>query len=262
LQKRRLQRSLGGWKCRYLWDWRECPYHRGWKPALIFILADGSRLYLRIRSWSPFCSWPAFQTPVSKTRFSEKYTTLLAKGCNTFFDCAVFFTVSIQISCVVVLVRRDFGINANGVGGLTTQITWAIALLCMLPLIYPLTVLSHISKEKGGYKFFLFCGCWVLFSYTFISQMIGEFTPSQVGEGAGDGGTTIITTDEWNKLTDLCFSGVQVMSSTEQAVLRGFGATGSLVSGLAHQTNSERTHTKYSQRAIELSIWLYSGSSY
>jgi len=137
--------------------------------------------------------------------------------------------VSIQISCVVVLVRRDFGINANGLGGITTQIVWAIALLCMMPLIYPLVVLGCISGEKEGYRFFLFCGCWVLFFYTFISQMIGEFAPSQIGEGAGSGGATIITDDEWNKLTDLCLSGVQVMTTLEQKILTVFGAAGSLV---------------------------------
>lgn len=170
-----------------------------------------------------------FQRPVSRTRYSEIYSSLLLKGCSTFFDCAVFFAVSIQISCVVVLVRRDFGISANGLGGFTTQITWAIALLCMLPLIYPLMVLGHISPDRGGYRFFLFCGCWVLFFYTFISQMIGDFAPSQVGQGAGEGGATIITTDEWNKLTALCLTGVRALSSNEQNLLSRFGAAGSLL---------------------------------
>ncbi|TVY82708.1 hypothetical protein LSUE1_G005720 [Lachnellula suecica] len=171
----------------------------------------------------------ALKRTISRTRYSEKYSNILVKGCNTFFDCAVFFTVSIQISCVVVLVRRDLGINANGLGGLTTQITWVIALLCMLSLIYPLVILDQLSEKRGGYRLFLFCGCWVLFCYTFISQMIGEFAPSQVGQGAGQGGTTIITTDEWNSLTDMCFSGVQSMRPSEARVLRGFGAMGSLV---------------------------------
>jgi hypothetical protein len=99
----------------------------------------------------------------------------------------------------------------------------------MMPLIYPLVVLGYISKEKEGYRFFLFCGCWVLFFYTFISQMIGEFAPSQIGEGAAAGGTTIITDDEWNKLTTLCLSGVQATTTLEQKILTGFGAAGSLV---------------------------------
>lgn len=61
-----------------------------------------------------------------------------------------------------------------------------------------------------------------------MSQMIGDFGPSQVGQGAGPGGATIITTDEWNNLTSLCLSGVEYLSTAEQKVLSGFGAAGSI----------------------------------
>jgi hypothetical protein len=171
----------------------------------------------------------AFQTTLSRRPFSKNHKKLLATGYKAFFDCAAFFTASIQISCVVVLVRRDFGINANGLGGTETQITWAIALLCMLPLTYSLVILNHINKKKSGYRLFLFYVCWVFYFYTFISTMIGEFAPSQIGAGAGNNGITIITTEEWDQLTDLCLSGVPALSSIEQTVLRAFSATGSLL---------------------------------
>jgi hypothetical protein len=171
----------------------------------------------------------AFHEPISTKPPLTKYSGLFAEGCKIFFDCAVFFAISIQISCVVVLIRRDFGISANGLGGLTVQITWAVALLCMLPLLYPMFILEYTDREKSNYRLFLFCGCWLLFFYTFISQMIGDFGPSQIGQGAGGGGTTIITTDEWNTLTSLCLSGVKYLSVAEQRVLSDFGAAGSTI---------------------------------
>jgi hypothetical protein len=153
----------------------------------------------------------------------------LIDGCKVFFDCAVFFVVSIQISSVVVLARKDFGLSANGLGGLTVQITWAVALVCMLPLLYPMIILEYASKERANFRFFLFCGCWILFFYTFISQMIGNFAPSQVGEGAGPGGQTIVTTSEMDTLVSMCLGGIRVLSTTEQKVLSASGAVGSIL---------------------------------
>lgn len=170
----------------------------------------------------------AFHEPLSTKPPLTEYSRLLQQACKVFFDCAVFFSVSIQISCVVVLVRKDFGISANGLGGLTVQITWAVALLCMLPLLYPMHILRYTDKQRNNYRLFLFCGCWLLFFYTFVSQMIGEFGPSQIGQGAGNGGTTIITTGEWYSLTSLCLSGVNYLSVEEQKILSDFGAAGSV----------------------------------
>jgi hypothetical protein len=170
----------------------------------------------------------AFHKPIS-TKDLTKYGEIIGHGCKEFFTCAIFFAASIQIACVIVLVRQNFGISANGLGGFTVQITWAVAVSCMLPLIYPMVILNYIEKERSNYRLFLFCGCWLLFFYTFISQMIGYFGPSQVGQGAGPGGVTIITTDEWNTLTSLCLTGVEALSDMEQKVLSGFGAAGSLV---------------------------------
>jgi hypothetical protein len=169
-----------------------------------------------IRSTSPRESDPHWR----------KLKSVLLRGYTLFFDCAIYFAASIQIACVVVLVRKDFGISADGLGGLTVQITWAVSLLSLLPLLYPLIMLGvFVSKEsekeleeaectrsRHEFRFYLFCICWCLFLYTFISRMIGDYAPSQVGEGAGEGGVTIITTDEWDTLTTLCFAGVQTLS--------------------------------------------------
>ena len=155
-------------------------------------------------------------------------TEALLKGSKTFFECAIYFVISIEISCVIFLVRKDFGINASGLGGLEVQITWAVALLCILPLLYPLVTLAYIRKKKVGFRLFLFAICWLLFFYPCMSMMVGDFAPSQVGEGKGPGGETIIKTDQMAQLTDLCMSEGPYLSSTETAVLNAFGAAGSI----------------------------------
>jgi hypothetical protein len=112
---------------------------------------------------------------------------LLTRGYKVFFDCSVFFTLSILISCLVVLVRKDFGISAIAFGGLTVQITWAVALLCMLQLVCPMLILDITHNRRSNYRLCLFCACWLLFCYCFMSQMIGDYGPSQIGPGAGVG---------------------------------------------------------------------------
>ena len=163
-----------------------------------------------------------------------------------FYDCAIYFAASIQIACVVVLVRKDYGISADGLGGLTVQITWAVALLSLLPLLYPLVMLgifvseesekeleeAETSRSRHEFRFYLFSICWVLFLYTFVSRMIGDFAPSQVGQGAGPGGSTIITTEDWATLDVLCFTGVQQLTDNETMVMEAFGTAGSIILSL------------------------------
>jgi hypothetical protein len=176
----------------------------------------------------------------------EKYRAVILRGCSVFFDCAIYFAASIQIACVVVLVRKDFGISANGLGGLTVQIAWAVALLSLLPLLYPLIMLgifvaegsekelkeAETSRPRHEFRFYLFCVCWVLFLYSFVSRMIGDFAPSQVGQGAGEGGTTIVNTTDWNTLNVLCFTGVQQLTDGEKSVIEDFGTAGSIILSL------------------------------
>ncbi|KAH8661677.1 hypothetical protein BGZ60DRAFT_433479 [Tricladium varicosporioides] len=153
----------------------------------------------------------------------------LKKAHKKFFDCAIFFTASIQIACVVVLVRRDFGISANGIGAFTTQITWAIAVLSMLPLLYPLVALESLTKSRSRYRLFLFSCCWLLSFYPFVSLMMGSFAPSQIGEGKGDGGRTDIRYEEWEKLTTLCLTGINTLTSREEMIPAAVGVASSLV---------------------------------
>jgi hypothetical protein len=98
----------------------------------------------------------------------------------------------------------------------------------MLPLLYPMAILEYTDNERTNYRLFLFCGCWLLFFYTFISQMIGDFASLEIGAGAGPGGATVINGLDWSLVSELCLSGVNYLSSTEQKVLSSFGAAGSI----------------------------------
>ena len=65
-----------------------------------------------------------------------RYMAVAIRGCDSFHDCAVFFTFSIQPACIVVLARLDFEISAIGIDESTAKVTWAISLLAMLPIMY------------------------------------------------------------------------------------------------------------------------------
>ena len=67
-----------------------------------------------------------------------------------------------------------------------------------------------------------------LFIYPFVSQCIHNWASSDIGEGNGPGGSTIITSAEWNTLTHTCFGEVNAPSYTESRVMAGFELVGSL----------------------------------
>lgn len=95
-----------------------------------------------------------------------------------------------------------------------------------------MVILEYTEKEDRKYRFFLFYICWILLFYVFISQMVGNFAPSQVGKGAGPGDTSIILPDQMYKLEDLCLRGINTLTKAEQKVLSGFGAAASIMISL------------------------------
>ncbi len=165
----------------------------------------------------------------SRVPLFRHHLDITLSGFNKYFDSLIYFSSSIQIASSIVLIRKDFGISANGLGGFTVQITWAVALLCMLPLLYPMMIIPHYNGEGIDYRFGLFGACWFLWIYPFVSSMIGAFAPSQVGAGGGPGGVTIVTDDEWTALTMLCMEDVNDLSKIEEMVLKVFGAAGGLL---------------------------------
>lgn len=169
----------------------------------------------------------------------DRCVSVLRRGCSSFYDCAVFFTFSIQLACIVVLTRFDFGFSASGMGDSTAKITWAVSLLTILPPMYvafnpgllrePLpdhanTLKNQKSKDrKEQLRFLLFALCWLLFIYPFLSRMMETFGPSAIG-----GKSQVISTSEWNVIEAACTAGVDVVSNQEILAMDFFSVAGSV----------------------------------
>ena len=167
----------------------------------------------------------------------HRYMAVATRGCDSFHDCAVFFTFSIQLACIVVLARLDFGVSANGMGDSTAKITWAISLLTMLPITYvafnpgllryqstqtlPRSQKSKDSKEQ--LRSLLFALCLLLFIYPFLSRMMETFGPSMIG-----GNSNIISTSEWDIIQSMCVANADPITSKEVVAMDVFSVAGSL----------------------------------
>ena len=169
----------------------------------------------------------------------DRYISVIRRGCSSFYDCAVFFTFSIQLACIVVLTRVDFGIDANGMGDSTDKITWAVSLLTILPPMYVAfnpdllrePQQDHASAPSGEKKkdrkeqlrFLLFALCWLLFIYPFLSRMMETFGPSAINKGQ------VISANEWDSIETLCTAGVDAISTHETLAMNFFSVAGSVV---------------------------------
>lgn len=161
----------------------------------------------------------------------DHLSTTLAKGCSCFYDCAVFFTFSIQIASIVVLARLDFGVSASGMGDITAKITRAVSLLTMLPLMYVAFIpdpmhnrhLEH--RPKQNLRFLLFAFCWLLSLYPFYSKMMDYFGPTLIG----DGPNKAISDEDWNTIEATCTANIESTSTQEIRAMEFFGVAGSLV---------------------------------
>ena len=172
----------------------------------------------------------------------QRYIRVATQGCRSFHDCASFFTFSIQLACIVVLARLDFGISASGMGDSTAKITWAISLLTMLPLLY-VAFNPDLLREPSAHtygdekfrrridrkeqlRFLLFALCWLLFMYPFFSRMMETFGPSAIGGISGHG--QAISTSDWDAVQSICVANVQPITQREIVAMKVFSVTGSL----------------------------------
>lgn len=179
-------------------------------------------------------------TPHANTGSLDRYTYVAARGCSCYYDCAIFFTFSIQLACVVVLARLDFGVSASGMGDSTAKITWAISLLTMLPVMYvafnsdllrePLSITKtsgkrqKIKDRKEQLRFLLFVVCWVISIYPFLSRMIETFGSSMMG-----GNNAVISTSEWNSVQAVCLADANSITQKEMTAMDFFAVAGSLL---------------------------------
>ena len=175
----------------------------------------------------------------ANAKFLDRCIHVATQGCSSFYDCAVFFTFSIQLACTVVLARLDFGINTTGVGDSTAKITWAISLLTMLPLLYisfnpgllrePSAGIITTAQNQGNkdhkeqLRFLLFALCWLLFIHPFLSRMMETFGRSSIG-----GSSQVISTSDWSIIETSCLANVHTVTNKDIVAMNVFSVSGSL----------------------------------
>ena len=168
----------------------------------------------------------------------DQCVSVIRRGCSSFYDCAIFFTFSIQLACIVALARVDFGLNASGMGDSTARITRAVSLLTILPPMYVAfnpglirepqlgqassTQSEKIKDRKEQLRFLLFALCWLLFIYPFLSRMMETFGPNAIHKAQ------IVTAIEWDSIETLCTAGVRSVTNQELLAMNFFSVAGSI----------------------------------
>jgi len=150
------------------------------------------------------------------------------------------------------LAKRDFDISASGFGIFEIQITFAVTVVSVLPLLYPLLLsmdpqeartvddgaAAKIKSEYNSnlqqkFRLILLGLTLALFMYPFISQCIHNWAPTDIGEGNGPGGSTVVNSTEWSALTSTCFGDVNPIADFENTLICVFELLGSLLFILA-----------------------------
>lgn len=67
---------------------------------------------------------------------TKRWAYIISRAYDSFWNCAVFLTFSVQIAAIVALVRVDFGHSAVGMGAITKETTWTVSLLTLIPLVH------------------------------------------------------------------------------------------------------------------------------
>ena len=150
-----------------------------------------------------------------------------------FFECAIYFSLAIQLASVVFLAKRDFGVAPEGFGANETQISLTTSVLCMLPLLYPIGLLPISREDDDASKrrklhLFLFNVATLLFFYPFLSQGIHTWAPTRIGKGNDEGRDTI-DEKEWENLNNVCLGDVRQLSESGRWALAVIMMISSLV---------------------------------
>ena len=155
-------------------------------------------------------------------RKSLSYSLWAAFTCYS--DAAILFSFSIQLAAVILLAQKDYGISANDFGMFTVEVTWAAAVLSMLPLI--LILFIDTTDDQLEVRKILISISWVLFLYTFLARMIANFgTATQIGTSPNK----LITPAQWSNIQTLCFNGPAGLSPSETTAYDVFAVTSSLL---------------------------------
>ncbi|KAJ3526278.1 hypothetical protein NM208_g11271 [Fusarium decemcellulare] len=171
-----------------------------------------------------------------KGRGSE-WNKIFTSGLRVFFDSAAYFALALQLATIVVLVRKDYGISTDGLGAIEARIAQSVAVVSMMPLLYPVALLepdpdpdSSADDVRHNARLLLLSSTVSLSFYPFLSRCIHAFGQSPIGNRKDSD----VTPDDWGKVALMCFPGSfkDLTKSTTWKALPGLELTASLITYL------------------------------
>ncbi|KAG7411222.1 hypothetical protein LZL87_007126 [Fusarium oxysporum] len=154
-------------------------------------------------------------------------------GLEVFVDCAAYFALALQLATIAVLARKDYGISTADLGAIEARISQSVAVVSMMPLLYPVALLEPAAKNstraniKHNARLLLLSVTVALSFYPFLSRCIHAFDISPIGEGKG----SEVSSTDWSVVEDMCFPAEyrNIGRSTNFKSLNGLELTTSLI---------------------------------
>lgn len=194
----------------------------------------------------------------------SKFRAIITAGLTAFFESAIYFALAIEIATLAILAPKDYESQTVSFGDYDSRTCSLVSTICLLPLLYPVSILSFLGSpptenkneashtpnlnkppstrdeqihHKQPYRLTLFSIAVLISIYPFMSQSFRTWSPSQIGEGNGDGGATYVTAEEWQPVENICFhldgatstGGVSTLTGTEHVVMGVFQTVSSCV---------------------------------
>jgi hypothetical protein len=127
---------------------------------------------------------------------SRETRAVLTSGLRAFFYSAVYFALAMQLATIYGLGTADFG-------ALETQIAQAMAVVSLLPLLYPAALLE---SADGGWRqnerLLLLSMTVALSFYPFLSRCLRAFGGTMIG----DGEEAVVDAGRWTEVERMCFA--------------------------------------------------------
>ncbi|CEI70069.1 hypothetical protein FVEN_g10632 [Fusarium venenatum] len=138
---------------------------------------------------------------------TSQWHRIAKTGLAAFVDSAAYFALSLQLATIAVLVRKDYGISTADLGAIEARISQTVAVVSMMPLLYPVALLEPRTKTcprdnvKHNARLLLLSLIIALSFYPFLSRCIHAFDVSPIGNGEG----SEVSSTNWSAIEDMCF---------------------------------------------------------
>ena len=134
---------------------------------------------------------------------SRETRAILTSGLRAFFYSAVYFALAMQLATIYVLARKDYGLDTADFGALETQIAQVVAVVSLLPLLYPAALLESADAGWRQNERLLLLSLTVALSfYPFLSRCLRAFGGTMIGDGEG----AVVEAGTWAEVETMCFA--------------------------------------------------------